>query len=420
MLRSRPDMTLNKPQMPTYPNRIVIIGAGPVGLCLSLALAQADQKVCLVEALGDDNFLEQVPRAGTNHPATLEMFDRLGLYQKLEPRGIIAPVFHYWDRHENTRIAAFDHAALKNDTRFPYVLQCERIKIVEEALKMAKAQPNIDLRLNTEFLSFRQDADGVTAHVRNVDGDEETIAGRYLVSAEGARSIVRKDLDIAFEGFTYDDRTLNIEVAYDFTRHGYAHRNYISDPAEWSNLFHWKGPPDRWRVHFPTDPKADEETLMRPDALQERLQRFLPIGKPFDIVGSNRYVVHQRVAGKFRVGRAILAGDSAHVNSPIGAMGMNSGVHDAMNLADKLVAIACGEADDSVLDRYERQRRHVAIAHTQAQTIRNKRLLTEQDPAVRRRNHDELRRTSENPELARKFLLRTALFESLREAAAIA
>jgi 3-(3-hydroxy-phenyl)propionate hydroxylase len=406
--------------MPTYPNRIVVIGAGPVGLCLSLALAQADQKVCLVEALGDDNFLEQVPRAGTNHPATLEMFDRLGLYQKLEPRGIIAPVFHYWDRHENELIAAFDHAGLKNDTRFPYVLQCERIKIVEEALKMAKAQPNIDLRLNTEFLSFTQDDDGVTARVRNVDGDEETIAGRYLVSAEGARSIVRRDLNIAFEGFTYDDRTLNIEVAYDFTRHGYAHRNYISDPTEWSNLFHWKGPPDRWRVHFPTDPNADEADVMRPEALQERLQRFLPTGKPFDIVGSNLYVVHQRVADKFRAGRAILAGDSAHVNSPIGAMGMNSGVHDAMNLADKLIAIARREADDSVLDRYERQRRHVAIEHTQAQTIRNKRLLAEQDPAVRRRNRDDLRRTSEDPELARKFLLRTALFESLREADAIA
>lgn len=406
--------------MPTYPNRIVVIGAGPVGLCLSLALAQADQKVCLVEALGDDNFLEQVPRAGTNHPATLEMFDRLGLYQKLEPRGIIAPVFHYWDRHENALIAAFDHAALKNDTRFPYVLQCERIKIVEEALKMAKAQPNIDLRLNTEFICFTQDADGVTARVRNAAGEDESISGRYIVSAEGARSIVRKELDIAFEGFTYDDRTLNIEVAYDFTRHGYAHRNYISDPAEWSNLFHWKGPPDRWRVHFPTDPKAGEDALMRPDALQERLQRFLPTGKPFDIVGSNLYVVHQRVAGKFRVGRAILAGDSAHVNSPIGAMGMNSGVHDAINLADKLIAIARCEADDSALDRYARQRRHVAIAHTQAQTIRNKRLLAEQDPAVRRRNHDELRRTSENPQLARKFLLRTALFESLREAEAIA
>lgn len=406
--------------MSPYPNRIVVIGAGPVGLCLSLALAQADQKVCLVEELGVDNFLEQVPRAGTNHPATLEMFDRLGLYQKLEPRGIIAPVFHYWDRHENALIAAFDHAALKNDTRFPYVLQCERIKIVEEALKMAKAQPNIELRLNTEFISFTQDADGVTARVRNAAGEEETISGRYIVSAEGARSIVRKGLDIAFEGFTYDDRTLNIEVAYDFTRHGYAHRNYISDPAEWSNLFHWKGPPDRWRVHFPTDPKAGEDALMRPQALQERLQRFLPTGKPFDIVGSNLYVVHQRVAGKFRAGRAILAGDSAHVNSPIGAMGMNSGVHDAINLADKLIAIARREADDDALDRYARQRRHVAVAHTQAQTIRNKRLLAEQDPAVRRRNHDELLRTSENPQLARKFLLRTALFESLREAEAIA
>jgi 3-(3-hydroxy-phenyl)propionate hydroxylase len=402
-----------------YPDRIVVIGAGPVGLCLSLALAQAGLQVCLVEALGDDNFLEQVPRAGTNHPATLEMLERLGLYEKLEPRGIIAPEFHYWDRHEGKLIAAFDHALLKNDTRFPYVLQCERIKIVEEALKMAKAHPNIDLHLKAEFVSFEQDADGVRAYVVNEAGEKENFAGRYLVSCEGARSIVRKDLDIAFEGFTYDDRTLNIEVAYDFRQHGYAHRNYISDPNEWSNLFHWKGPPDRWRVHFPTDPKADEAALMQPEALQARMQNFLPTRKPFEIVGSNLYVVHQRVADKFRAGRAILAGDSAHVNSPIGAMGMNSGIHDAINLADKLIAIARGEADDTVLDRYERQRRHVAVAHTQAQTMRNKKLLAEQDPAVRQRNHDELRRTADDPVLARKFLLRTALFESLKEAEAI-
>jgi 3-(3-hydroxy-phenyl)propionate hydroxylase len=402
--------------MPQYPDRIVVIGAGPVGLCLSLALAQAGLQVCLVEALGDDNFLEQVPRAGTNHPATLEMLDRLGLYEKLEPRGIVAPVFHYWDRAEGKRIAAFDHACLKDDTRFPYVLQCERIKIVEEALKMAKAHPNIDLHLKTEFISFEQDADGVKAHVVNEAGEREIFEGRYLVSGEGARSIVRKDLGIAFEGFTYDDRTLNIEVAYDFRQHGYAHRNYISDPNEWSNLFHWKGPPDRWRVHFPTDPKADEASLTRPEVLQAQMQKFLPTGKPFDIVGCNLYVVHQRVADKFRAGRAILAGDSAHVNSPIGAMGMNSGIHDAINLADKLIAIARGEADEAVLDRYARQRRHVAVAHTQAQTMRNKKLLAEHDPAVRQRNHDELRRTSDDPVLARKFLLRTALFDSLKEA----
>ena len=397
-------------------NRVIVIGAGPVGLCLSLALAQEGIPVCLIEALGDHNFLEQVPRAGTNHPATLELLERVGLYDKLEPRGIIAPLFHYWDRREGKLVAAFDHAHLKDDTRFPYVLQCERIKIVEEALKLVKAHPGIELRLSTEFTAFSQTADGVVAQVTNAAGETEAIDGSYLVSAEGARSIVRKDLDIEFEGFTYPDRTLNIEVAYDFRKHGYTERNYISDPDEWSNLFHWKGPPDRWRVHFPTAPDADETALTRPDALQARLQRFLAVGNAFDIVGSNLYVVHQRVAKKFRAGRAVLAGDSAHVNSPIGAMGMNSGIHDAFNLAEKLVSILRGDADADVLDRYERQRRHVALQHTQAQTMRNKRLLTEKDPAVRRKNHDELRRTAEDPKLARAFLLRSSLIESLREA----
>jgi len=397
-------------------NRVIVIGAGPVGLCLSLALAQAGVEVCLVEMLGEDNFLEQVSRAGTNHPATLELFERIGLYERLEPRGIIAPLFHYWDRREHQLIAEFDHAHLKGDTRFPYVLQCERIKIVEEALKLAKAHPKIEVRLSTTFTGFTQAGEAVTASLTNPAGERESVSGAYLVSAEGARSIVRKQLEIEFEGFTYPDRTLNIEVAYDFRKHGYTERNYISDPEEWSNLFHWKGPPDRWRIHFPVEPEAEETALTRAEALQARLQRFLPTGNPFDIVASNLYVVHQRVARKFRIGRAILAGDSAHVNSPIGAMGMNSGIHDAFNLAEKLTRILRREAGEDVLDRYERQRRHVALQHTQAQTIRNKRLLAEQDPAIRERNHAELRRTAEDPKLARAFLLRSSLIESLREA----
>ncbi len=401
-------------------DQVIVIGAGPVGLCLSLALAQAGVRVCLVETLREDNFLDQVPRAGTNHPATLELFDRIGLYQRIELRGIVAPVFHYWDRADNQLVAAFDHIHLKDDTRFPYVLQCERIKIVEEAMAMTKAHPDIDLRFDTTFTSFEQNADKVVAHMTNGAGESEAVEGRYIVSGEGARSIVRKDLDIEFEGFTYPDRTLNIEVAYDFRPHGYAERNYISDPTEWSNLFHWKGPPDRWRVHFPTKPEDDAEALQRPEALQARLQGFLPKSGDYEICGSNLYTVHQRVAKKFRIGRAILAGDSAHVNSPIGAMGMNSGIHDAFNLADKLVRLLRGEAEEAELDRYERQRRHVALKHTQAETIRNKRLLAEQDPAVRRRNHDELRRTAEDPKLARAFLLRSSLIESLREAEQIA
>jgi 3-(3-hydroxy-phenyl)propionate hydroxylase len=397
-------------------NRVIVIGAGPVGLCLSLPLAQAGIPVSLIEQLGDHNFLEQIPRAGTNHPATLEMFDRIGLYERLEPRGIVAPIFHYWDRPDKKLVAEFDHILLKEETRFPYVLQCERIKIVEEALKMAKDQPLIDLRLLTTFTGFSQDSFGVTADVVDADGVKDRISGAYIVSAEGARSLIRKELNIEFEGFTYSDRTLNIEVASDFRGLGYAERNYISDPDEWSNLFHWKGPPDRWRVHFPTAPGEDEETAIRPEALQARMRNFLPDGYKFEILGSNIYTVHQRVAKKFRSGRAILCGDSAHVNSPIGAMGMNSGIHDAFNLADKLIAVLRGEKQDDVLDRYERQRRHVAIQHTQAQTVRNKRLLAEKDPAARRKNREELRRTSEDPKLAYEFLLRCSLIQSLREA----
>ena len=398
---------------------VIIVGAGPVGLCLALALAKNDIASTLLEAMEPENFLDQVPRAGTNHPATLEMFDSIGLYEKIEPRGFRAPVFHYWDRKGPSRIAAFDHILLKNDTKFPYVLQCERIKIVEEAMKMAEANPLVTVMMSTTFESFEQTANGVVAHAVRADGEAVRLEGSYIVSTEGARSLIRRQLDIEFEGFTYPDRTLNIEVVHDFRAHGFADRNYISDPDEWSNLFRWAGPPERWRVHFPTDPDDDPDEVCRPDAMQARLQKFLPSSSDYDIRGSNLYTVHQRVATTFRMGRALLAGDAAHVNSPIGGMGMNSGIHDAFNLAEKLTKVLRGEADDSLLDRYDRQRRQIAVKHTQAQTIRNKKLLAEKDPAIRAKNQDDLRRSAEDPKLAREFLLRTSLLQSLREAAEI-
>lgn len=397
-------------------NRIVVVGAGPVGLCLTLALTQAGLAVTLLESRTDENFLDQVPRAGTNHPATLEMYERIGLYKRIEARGMIAPIVHYWERQGPQLIAEFDHSLLKDDTSFPYVVQCERIKVVEEALAMAKDDPNCDLRMGTTFESFEQKSDGVVAVVTNADGEQERIDGRFLVSAEGARSLIRNQLGIEFEGFTYPDRTLNIEVAYDFSRHGYADRNYISDPEEWSNLFQWPGPPKRWRVHFPTPPDADPETLLAPEALQKKLQAFMQTDQEFDIHGSNLYTVHQRVAKTFRMGNVLLAGDAAHVNSPIGGMGMNSGIHDAFNLADKLIGIERGEMDTAVLDRYDRQRRTIAVEHTQAQTIRNKKLLMEKDPEIRRQNQDQLRKTAADPKLARDFMLRASLINSLRQA----
>ena len=394
---------------------MIIAGAGPVGLVLALCLAGRGHRVVVVEKLVD--VLDQVRRAGTIHAATLEMLDDIGLYDRLEPRGIVAPLVHYWDRGDPEPIAVFDHAVLAGDARFPHALQCDRLKLVEESLKMASGTDLIEIHTGTELIGFRQSPDSVTAAVETADGEHRELRGTHLVGCEGAHSVVRKQLGIDFEGFAFPDRTMTLSVLFDFdSLLPYGHRNYILDPVEWANLFRWT---DLWRVVLPADVNADPDALLDDDVIEAGLQRFHPTGEPYEVVSKSLYTVHQRVAETFRAGRVLLAGDAAHVNSPIGAMGMNSGIHDAVNLAAKLSVVLRGEAGDEVLDRYVRQRRHVAVAHVQAITIRNKKLMAEADPEVRRRNRDELRRAADDPVMAREFLLRASLISSVREAAEI-
>ena len=391
---------------------MIIAGAGPVGLVLALSLARRGHRVTVVEKLVD--LLDQVRRAGTIHAATLEMLDDIGLYDRLEPRGLVAPLVHYWDRGEPEPIAVFDHAVLAGDTRFPHALQCDRLKLIEEALKMAADTDLIEVRVGTELVGFSQDGDSVTAVIQTADGERQALRGAHLVGCEGAHSVVRKQLGIDFEGFAFPDRTMTLSVVFDFDSIlPYGLRNYILDPVEWANLFRWT---DFWRVVLPADVDADPDSLLDDGVIEAGLQRFHPIGEPYEVVSKSLYTVHQRVAATFRAGRVLLAGDAAHVNSPIGAMGMNSGIHDAVNLAAKLSSVLHGDADDEVLDRYVRQRRHVAVAHVQAITIRNKKLMAEADPNTRRRNRDELRRAADDPVLAREFLLRASLISSVREA----
>ena len=393
-------------------SRVLIAGAGPVGLVLALSLARRGHRVTVVEKLVD--LLDQVRRAGTIHAATLEMLDDIGLYGRLEGRGLVAPLVHYWDRGDPEPIAVFDHAVLAGDTRFPHALQCDRLKLIEEALKMASDTDLIEIRVGTELVGFEQDGDSVTAVTETADGERQALRGTHLVGCEGAHSVVRKQLGIDFEGFAFPDRTMTLSVVFDFDSvQPYGLRNYILDPVEWANLFRWT---DFWRVVLPADVDADPDSLLDDDVIEAGLQRFHPTGTPYEVVSKSLYTVHQRVAETFRAGRVLLAGDAAHVNSPIGAMGMNSGIHDAVNLAAKLSAVLRGDAGDEVLDRYVRQRRHVAVAHVQAITIRNKKLMAEADPDTRRRNRDELRRAADDPALAREFLLRASLISSVREA----
>ncbi len=396
--------------------RVLIAGAGPVGLVLALSLARRGHRVTVVEKLVD--LLDQVRRAGTIHAATLEMLDDIGLYGGLERRGLVAPLVHYWDRGDPEPIAVFDHGVLAGDTRFPHALQCDRLKLIEEALKMASDDDLIEIRVGTELVDFRQDAESVTAVIETADGEREELRGTHLVGCEGAHSVVRKQLGIDFQGFAFPDRTMTLSVVFDFdSLQPYGLRNYILDPVEWANLFRWT---DFWRVVLPADVHADPDSLLDDAVIEAGLQRFHSISEPYEVVSKSLYTVHQRVAETFRDGRVLLAGDAAHVNSPIGAMGMNSGIHDAVNLAAKLSSVLRSDAGDDVLDRYVRQRRHVAVAHVQAITIRNKKLMAEADPETRRRNRDELRRAADDPALAREFLMRASLISSVREAAEIA
>ncbi|MCY4665229.1 MAG: FAD-dependent monooxygenase [Acidimicrobiaceae bacterium] len=397
-------------------HRVLVAGAGPVGLVLALSLARRGHRVVVVDKLVD--LLDQVRRAGTIHAATLEMLDDIGLYDRLERRGLVAPLVHYWDRGDPEPIAVFDHAVLAGDTRFPHALQCDRLKLIEEALKVASDTDLIEIRVGTELVGFTQDGHSVIAATQSADGERQELRGTHLVGCEGAHSVVRKQLGIDFEGFAFPDRTLTLSVVFDYdSLQPYGLRNYILDPVEWANLFKWT---DFWRVVLPADVGADPDTLLDDDVIEAGLQRFHPTGERYEVESKSLYTVHQRVAATFRAGRGLLAGDAAHVNSPIGAMGMNSGVHDAVNLAAKLSSVLRSDAGDEVLDRYVRQRRHVAVAHVQAIAIRNKKLMAETDPATRRRNRDELRRAAEDPVLAREYLLRASLISSVREAEEIA
>jgi 3-(3-hydroxy-phenyl)propionate hydroxylase len=152
--------------------------------------------------------------------------------------------------------------------------------------------------------------------------------------------------------------------------------------------------------------------------MQSMLQRVVQRPVPYEIAHRSIYHVHQRVAKSFRHGRVLLAGDAAHVNNPLGGMGMNGGIQDAFNLADKLKAIYAG-ADDALLDRYDRQRRTVAVEAVQAQTHRNQQITSERDPETRQEALGAMRKVAADPGSARDYMLRSSMIASMRRAAEI-
>lgn len=382
---------------------IVVVGAGPVGTVAALACARLGHQVTLLEAEARVN---EAPRASTTQPPTLEILAELALIDDYIAQGLVARTFQFWDRSRLQLIAEFDFERLRGETAYPFVVQTEQHKLANMGIARLRAMGNASVRMATRVTGAEQDADGVT-----VQTEHGPLRADYAIGCDGGRSTVRKALGIEFEGFTWPERFLVVTTKFDFAAAlGVCYRNYMADPQEWTNLFKVAGDDltGRWRAVFNTREDESDDEALSDAAVRARLGRIYVPEAQRDYLHLNLYNVHQRVAKQFRRGRVFLCGDAAHVNNPIGGLGLNSGIHEAWDLAQLFTQ------PDADLDAYERRRRPLNIEYVQEQTIANKRRLEEREPAAREKRFQELRAMAEDPVKHKAFLRRASLLESAR------
>lgn len=390
----------------------IVSGSGPVGSVAAYRLAQQGFKVIICEA--NPNCAQDL-RASTFHPPTLEMLDELGVAGSIIEYGLKAPVYHFRER-ESGDVIEFDLGELTNEVKFPFRVQCEQHVMAEMVSQKLQEHENVDVRFSTRVTSFRQDENGVSVDIET-PFDMQKIKAKYLIAADGGNSIIRKWLNVEFEGFTYPEKFLCLstkrELADDIENLAYV--NYVSDPKEWLVLLRV---PSLWRILVPAHEDQSREYLLSDKKKSEVMQRLVGNG---DVETEHRtiYMVHQRVAKKFNHGRVFLVGDSAHLNNPLGGFGMNSGIHDAWNLCEKLVKCMEGGHDDALLDLFDRQRRKVTHDFIQAQTIQNKQLLEHGAEEGHSSRLKQMQDTQSNPDKRHAFLRRQAMFTSLADAQAI-
>jgi 3-(3-hydroxy-phenyl)propionate hydroxylase len=384
---------------------VIVVGAGPVGSVAALACARLGLSVTLLEA---QSRIDDSPRASTTQPPTLEILAELGLIDEYLRVGLVSRTFQFWDRPTLRLVAEFDFARLAGETAYPFVVQTEQHKLANMAVARLRGMANADVRMGARVVGLSQDGKNV-----QVETEHETLVSDYVIGADGGRSTVRKSLGIEFEGYTWPERFLVITTKFDFqSALGCCLRNYMADPQEWTNLFKVAGDDltGRWRAVYNTREDETDEEALSDAAVRARLSRIYVPERERDYLHLNLYAVHQRVAKSFRKGRVFLCGDAAHVNNPIGGLGLNSGIHEARDLAGLLDRVRRGEPEN-ILDSYESRRRPLNIKYVQEQTIANKKRLEERDPAQRARRFDELRAMAEDPKRHKAFLMRASLLE---------
>ena len=337
--------------METINTDVIIIGAGPTGLSLACQLTRYGIDFVVVEK--NESFTPFSKAIGVQ-ARTLEIYDQLGLAQPAIEEGEIAKMIRLIEGGEvrgEMHLSNFG----KDLSQFPYMLMLEQSKNEELLYKYLRSKER-DVLWRTELESFTQDENGVTARIKTAGGESQTVHGKYLVGCDGASSPVRKGLGLTFEGSTFErlfyvaDARVDWELPHDSLHVCLAREVFTA-------FFPMKGE-NRYRIigTFP-ESKNEEQAEVLYEEIEQQIKDEAKLSLEIsDVRWFSLYKVHSRRVNKFSNGRCFLAGDSAHIHSPAGAQGMNTGIGDAYNLAWKLALVVKGVAAESILDTYNEER----------------------------------------------------------------
>ena len=337
--------------MNTLNTDVIIIGAGPTGLSLACQLIRYGIDFVVIEK---NATVTPYSKAIGVQARTLEIYDQIELAQPAITRGTIASRVRLIEGGEvrgEMHLSNFG----KDLSQFPYMLMLEQSKNEELLYEFVRSH-NRDVSWNTELESFSQNETGVTAEVKLPSGESQTIKGKYLVGCDGAKSVVRHELGLTFEGSTFErlfyvaDARVDWEFPHDALHVCLAREVFVA-------FFPMPGE-NRYRIvgTFPED-KNQEDGEVDYEEIEQEIKEQAKLSLDIsDVRWFSLYKVHSRRVNKFSEGKCFVAGDAAHIHSPAGAQGMNTGIQDAYNLAWKLAFVIKGAASESLLETYNEER----------------------------------------------------------------
>ena len=334
--------------------RVAVVGAGPIGMTLAGRLAQRGQSVVLLEQ--EPRHAAEGSKAICMERETLEIWARLGIGEHVAERGVQWQVGRTFFRgRELFRV----QLPGSGDDHFPAFVNISQSEVEEMLLERLRELPNVEVWWGHRLTGLRQDGDGVTLTCETPDGERSLRVG-YAVGTDGAHSAVRHLLGLAFPGHSHEDLFLicDIRARLPFPNERHFHFDPPWNPGR-QVLVHPQ-PDDTWRIDWQVPSETDVEAERASGALDRRIRQVVGPTTQYELAWVTAYRFHQRMASRFRVGRVLLAGDAAHLMSPFGARGLNSGAADAENLAWKLALVLDQRAPDRLLDSYASERRAAA------------------------------------------------------------